>query len=360
MQIRRVILKQVRNFRDFDCSFEDGWTGRVPDALLLMGPNGSGKSTLLEAMTALWRGLADSLHGENPLTEPGGARLLQSARLVAMEIIGFEQESLWIYAGEPDAVQEFAAAHVDAHRFGLPDKLRDVHADGVYTPPGLSDQVIEREQGQAENWTERLADRLAENQLGKRADLPNLVHLASESRQLFPLTERFSVQPEPEEYQWLARYEPTVSRRGSLQNYLYNLRVVDEASFDEIASQFNRFLVDKRLNGFDRRTGSLLVQVASGDSHPIEELSSGEKQVLLMLATVTRWLQPGGVVLIDEPDLHLHVSLAMAFISHLRRLLADKGGQLIIASHMPELWELFTDSHTVRLDVALGDKRGTR
>ncbi|MBK9613381.1 MAG: ATP-binding protein [Dehalococcoidia bacterium] len=53
----------------------------------------------------------------------------------------------------------------------------------------------------------------------------------------------------------------------------------------------------------------------------------------------------------DEPDLHLHVSLATAFVSHLRRMVADKGGQLIIASHMPELWELFTDSHTVRLDA---------
>ena len=89
-----------------------------------------------------------------------------------------------------------------------------------------------------EAWAENLLERLTENRLGKRADLPNMVYLASESRLLLPLTERFSVQPEPEEYQWLARYEPVTSRRGSLQNYLYNLKVVDEINFNEIAAQF--------------------------------------------------------------------------------------------------------------------------
>jgi predicted ATPase len=355
MQIRRVILKQVRSFREFDRSFEDGWTGRVPDVLLMMGPNGSGKSTLLDIIAALWQGVADSLHGTTPLTDTVGARLLQSVGLAAMEVSGFEPESLWIYAGRPDVVRDFATAHTDAHRFGL-GKLRGTHASNVYTPPGLSEDGRNGERRQEEIWTEHLTDRLTENQLGKRADLPNLVYLTSESRQLLPLAKKFSVQPEPEEYQWLARYTPVASRRGSLQNYLYNLKVVDEVRFNEIAAQFDRFLVGKRLNGFDRRTGNLLVQVANGDSHPIEELSSGEKQVLLMLATITRWLRPGGIVLVDEPDLHLHVSLAAAFVSHLRRMVMDKGGQLIIASHMPELWELFTESHRVKLDASAGQE----
>jgi len=355
MQIRRVILKQVRSFHDFDYSFEDSWTGRVPEALLLIGPNGSGKSTLLDVVAALWQGMADSLHGTNPLADTIGARLLPSVGLAAMEVIGFEPESLWIYTGRPDAVREFAAAHTDAHRFGL-EKLRGAHVGNVYAPPGLSEGGSKGERRQEEIWTDRLTDRLTENQLGKRADLPNLVYLASESRQLLPLAKKFSVQPEPEEYQWLARYKPVASRRGSLQNYLYNLKVVDEVRFNEIASQFNRFLVGKRLNGFDKRTGDLKVQVGNGQSHPIEELSSGEKQVLLMLATVTRWLRPGGIALVDEPDLHLHVSLARAFVSHLRRMVEEKGGQLIIASHMPELWEEFTDSHRVRLNAS--DEKG--
>ena len=354
MQIRRVILKQVRNFRDFDRSFEDTWIGRVPAALLLMGPNGSGKSTLLDAIAALWQGMADSLQPGSALADVTSTRLLQAAELAAVEAVGFTDEPLWIFAGSEDVTRDFIAKHADAHRFGLnffeylaPEDMRGTHVSGTYLAPGLQDNEGEGNQKQADLWTERLTDRLTENQLGKRDDLSNVVYLASESRQLLALSEKFSVQPEPEEYQWLARYEPVASRRGSLQNYLYNLKVVDPARFDEIAAQFGAFLADKRLNGFDRRTGNLLVQVGDGTSHPIEELSSGEKQVLLMLATVTRWLRPGGIVLIDEPDLHLHVSLATAFVSHLRRMADGKDAQLIIASHMPEIWEGFTDSHRV-------------
>jgi len=124
--------------------------------------------------------------------------------------------------------------------------------------------------------------------------------------------------------------------------------VVDEATFQAIIDQVNAFLIGKRLTGFNRR-GELMVRVDGGGSHSIDDFSSGEKQVLLMIATITRWLRPGGVVLIDEPDLHLHPSLTTAFVGHLRRMIADKQGQLLIASHAPELWQDFTPSISVNL-----------
>jgi hypothetical protein len=257
-----------------------------------------------------------------------------------VEVIGCAPEPIWVYSGtSQEAERQFVAAHLTSHRIG-PDK---------YAPPGQAEAIKLGPVDQRPEWFRRWAEVLTENRLGKRADLPNVVYLPGETRQLLPLAERFSVQPEPEEFRWVVRYSPTVSRRGSLQNYLYNLKVVDEVAFEAIVAQVNAFLIGKRLNGFDRRTGNLLVQIEGGDTHPIEELSSGEKQVLLMLATITRWLRSGGIVLIDEPDLHLHVSLATAFVNHLRRMVGAKGGQLIVASHMPELWAEFTESHRVRL-----------
>ena len=61
MQIRRVILRNVRNFVNFDQSFEDQWTGHVPETLLLIGPNGSGKTTLLETIASLWQSFGEML-----------------------------------------------------------------------------------------------------------------------------------------------------------------------------------------------------------------------------------------------------------------------------------------------------------
>jgi len=216
----------------------------------------------------------------------------------------------------------------------------------LYAEPGAT--ATDETEQVSSGWQQRWAQRLTENILGKRADLPNVVYLESETRVLLPLEEKFSVQPEAEEFHWLARYEPTTSRKGSLHNYLYNLKVVDEATFQAIVDQANAFLIGKRLAGFNRR-GELMVEVDGGGLHYIDDFSSGEKQVLLMIATITRWLRPGGIVLIDEPDLHLHPSLTTAFVGHLRRMIADKHGQLLIASHAPELWQDFTPSHRVEL-----------
>lgn len=44
-----------------------------------------------------------------------------------------------------------------------------------------------------------------------------------------------------------------------------------------------------------------------------------------MLFTVQRWLQPGGVVLIDEPDLHLHPSLISPLLASIENIVAENG-----------------------------------
>ncbi len=370
MQIRRVILKGVRNFVDFDHSFEDSWSDRVPDSLLLIGPNGSGKTTLLTVIADLWQILANCLRDDS--TMPG--IILSSSSSAAIEIIGLEREPVWVMYGgveveeEEDeygyrtSIKRIAVGQIDSHRIGALHPGLVFYRDGVppkqldywYANPGAV-EPLERERFL--EWQQPWAQRLTENILGKRQDLPNVVYLESETRVMLPLSEKFSVQPEPEEFRWLARYEPTTSRKGSLQNYLYNLKVVDESAFESIVEEANKFMIGKRLNGFDRRTGDLMVEVEGGGRHPITDLSSGEKQVLLMLATITRWLRPGGIVLIDEPDLHLHSSLTTAFVGHLRRMVMAKNGQLIVASHAPELLQDFTTSHRVELGSLSGVSR---
>lgn len=353
MKARRIILKNVRNFTEFDRSFEDAWTGRVPDSLLLLGPNGCGKSTLLNAIADLWQALANHLQESSELPSaslPLMGETLASCDLAALEITGLEDQPLWICMGAQQSVLQFARQQPASHRAAILRSDAPGRTFLQYLAPGAIDS---KNAPPAAGWKSRWSERLTRNLLGSAQDLPNLVFLESETRLILPLAERFVVTPEPDDFRWLARYEPTGSRKGSLQNYLYNLKVVDEAAFDEIVLQVNRFLKPKQLNGFDRRTGSLLVKTETGSEHPIELLSSGEKQVLLMTALVTRWLRPGGMVLVDEPDLHLHVSLTTGLVSHLQELTAQKNAQLILASHAPELWRMFTDSHLVRLGTAL-------
>lgn len=349
MQIRHVIFKNVRNFESFDQSFEDSWSGRIADSLLLIGPNGSGKTTLLNVIADLWWLWEICLRreGEFPLAPESlsGGMTLARSDLAAIEIVGLDSAPVWICAGVQKTCREFALDHVDSHRLGVfhPSFLPN---QSYYAAPGVAefDETTE-----FSDWENGWVTRLTENLLGKRQDLPNMVYLQSETRFLPVIGEKFSVQPEPEEFRWLARYEPTTSRKGSLQNYLYYLKVVKESVFEKIIAEANTFLTGKKLNGFDPRTGDLMVEVEGGGRHPIGDLSSGEKQVLLMLATITRWLRPGGIVLIDEPDLHLHSALTTAFVGHLRRMVAKQDGQLLIASHALELLQDFTTSHRIKL-----------
>jgi len=349
MKIRRVILKGVRNFKDFDHTFEDEWSGRVPDAILLSGPNGGGKTTLLNAIADLWLLISKHLQ-ESPAQVDSSLPLmgttLANSQFAAIEILGLEDEPLWIGIGNDQACREFTVLHEKSHRVLSRRSAVVGQRSLFYARPGAIDGQAQR---YTNIWLQGWAERLTKNILGKEDDLANIVYLESETRILATLSEQFTTIPEADEFYWLARYEPTTSRKGSLQNYLFNLKVVDEIAFKNIVEQVNQFLPNKNISDFDKRTRQLMVQVKGNGEHPIEDLSSGEKQVLLMLATVTRWLRPGGILLIDEPDLHLHEALTTAFVNHLRRMITDQGGQLILASHAPALRRDFTDSHSLRL-----------
>ena len=80
------------------------------------------------------------------------------------------------------------------------------------------------------------------------------------------------------------------------------------------------------------------VQLQDGGTHGLDELSAGEHQVLILLYQISRWMEKGGVVLIDEPDLYLHPSLIAPMLTRLERMVQERGGQLIISSHVPEVW----------------------
>lgn len=52
--------------------------------------------------------------------------------------------------------------------------------------------------------------------------------------------------------------------------------------------------------------------------------SAGERSMLINLCMMPRWLGPGGIVLIDEPELHLHISLMRSNLAVTETLLSSK------------------------------------
>lgn len=64
-------------------------------------------------------------------------------------------------------------------------------------------------------------------------------------------------------------------------------------------------------------------------------LSSGHKNILLTLVSLVNYVEEKTLVILDEPEEHLHPPLVSAFIRTLSELLTYRNGVAIIATHSP-------------------------
>jgi len=62
---------------------------------------------------------------------------------------------------------------------------------------------------------------------------------------------------------------------------------------------------------------------------------------MIQLYLASRFMQRGGLLLIDEPDLHLHPALIGPFLARLEELVQQRNGQLFLTSHLPAIWERY-------------------
>lgn len=65
------------------------------------------------------------------------------------------------------------------------------------------------------------------------------------------------------------------------------------------------------------------------------QFSSGQKIILSILAKIFEHIEPASIVIVDEPETHLHPSLMAAFIHSLRAILELYKSYAIIATHSP-------------------------
>lgn len=83
-----------------------------------------------------------------------------------------------------------------------------------------------------------------------------------------------------------------------------------------------------------------LLDVVDGDpqneiERKFSRLSSGHKIVLLTITRLVELVDEATVVLLDEPEVHLHPPLLSAFIRALANLLLQRNGVALIATHSP-------------------------
>lgn len=105
----------------------------------------------------------------------------------------------------------------------------------------------------------------------------------------------------------------------------------------EIYSQINLFieLINSFINDkkFSFVAGDL--RVKSDGPLPLEKLSSGEKQLLILLIEAVLQRQQPYVFLADEPELSLHIAWQKRIVPAVKKM--NPNAQVVVATHSPEI-----------------------
>ncbi|EJX1328846.1 ATP-binding protein, partial [Vibrio parahaemolyticus] len=83
----------------------------------------------------------------------------------------------------------------------------------------------------------------------------------------------------------------------------------------------------------------LQITTQSGKNLPINRLSSGEKQLLIVLGEALLQEKKSWVYIADEPELSLHVKWQESLVGNLRAI--NPNAQIIFATHSPDVVSVF-------------------
>jgi predicted ATP-binding protein involved in virulence len=83
---------------------------------------------------------------------------------------------------------------------------------------------------------------------------------------------------------------------------------------------------------------------SKGDELSPKDLSSGEQHELVLFYELLFSIKPGSLILIDEPEISLHIAWQMEFLRDLRKTTALSDFDALIATHSPQIindrWDL--------------------
>ena len=152
---------------------------------------------------------------------------------------------------------------------------------------------------------------------------------------------------EDQDFQAFGNKEVDASRRGVLAVYaedaIKKLSVFDDiyervSTFKRIAN--DRFLYKRVSIG----NQGLEVTAMNGSKLELEMLSSGEQHELVLLYGLLFDIPENSLILIDEPELSLHVAWQRKFLSDLQNMANLSDFRVLLATHSPQIigdrWDL--------------------
>ena len=285
--IRRVCIEGFKRFEAVEFV--------LPGHVVVAGPNNTGKTTLLQAIAAWdlalthWKALNDfQRHGGHYTKAPLGRQAFSAVPLRSFDLLWRNRD----YRGDVEIT-------IATDGWTLPMRLEADSTEQIYVRPTPVDPELVRRA--------RLTTVLVPPMTGLGVDEP--------------------VYQRPKLDQLLGQGKPG----DMLRNLLVEAH--QSAAWDRLQESVGR-LFGYQLDPPDA-TGAHIVaefgDMAGGPRFDIASAGSGFQQVLMLLTMLNT--RPGAVLLLDEPDAHLHMILQDAIYGELRSSAARTGAQLVVATH---------------------------
>lgn len=102
--------------------------------------------------------------------------------------------------------------------------------------------------------------------------------------------------------------------------------------FEVFKKEVNEFFLSEGKRFEIKQNGDVAIFSADYEIG-LEDLSSGEKQILIILLKAMNSASKPAIIICDEPELSLHLAWQERLISSIKKI--NPGAQLIVASHSP-------------------------
>lgn len=300
LEIASLRLVDCGPFEDVTLDFCDP-SSNPKKTILLAGANGSGKTTVLEAIS---KAISVSLSPGQQLDRPKG----------------YGQLSIR------------TDGHLATLEFGVPR-------------PEVIDRPLEPERDVIELLGKMRTGLVEERQENYP---PTLLYFPHHHRQLYSTKAEF-LHSEEFRYTPVFRYQDSDVFPGSLASYLIWLEYAEPEEYQANLRFLNELHVGGKTFGIVRKKLQAVVTTPEGATHPIEEMSSGEQQLFIILLELRRRLTKGSIVLIDEVEESLHPAYQYKLIYALEKLQEEFDLQLIMTTHSADVLEAVGAQNTLIL-----------
>lgn len=316
-------------------------SGEPTNIYLIMGPNGAGKTTVLECIYMAMR-LLDARNSSSfgmQALDGEGIGGVQLDALVALD--DGARSSLFvisIVAGKPGLLKRWTAQELEAAGAQRQALLfyRQLGPAGFVERSPESDEV-------ALAFSESILARSGEPSpalFDEGNGYPTVLYFPSDRGIRRPPEQVRSVtQPQGLEYRVAHRFDTDgLAWASSIENLFVWFAWLGDGREDRCRELVNRLIFrnTKRLAEVDRASLSVPVEVEGG-SHRLDQLSSGERQLVQLVVRIASHATGSTIVLIDETEQHLHMVMRRRLLTMIKNWARQYGGMsFVLTSHQSD------------------------